>query len=323
MPTTYSDLLRLAKQATGENNNTWGDIFNANTLELLEDAIAAKSSISVTAGNVTLSTNNGSTDESRAAILEFTGSPGTTRTVTIPTATKIYFVSNQTSDSSSVIVSTGSGDTLTLASGKVSILFCDGTQVVSLPFLDSSNDLSDVASASTARTNLDVYSTSEVDAAVGAISTHDVGDIKMTALSSTPSLWVACDGSAISRTTYSALFSALGTTYGAGDGSTTFNVPNFNGRSPLGVGQGTTGEGDVTGTNRSLADTGGYETHTLIEDEMPSHTHGFDAASVTGGPGTRLNAAGTSVQSGSTGGDDPHNNMHPFIAVKFIIYAGV
>lgn len=154
MPTTYSDLLRLAKQATGENNNTWGDIFNANTLELIEEAIAGVSTISVTASDETLTTANGIADESRAAVLKFTGTPGATRTVTIPSVNKVYMVHNDTSDSSSVIVTTGSGNTLTLTSGQIGIMYCDGTEVIAPTFLEASNNLSDLASASTARTNL-------------------------------------------------------------------------------------------------------------------------------------------------------------------------
>lgn len=154
MPTSYSDLLRLAKQATGENNNTWGDIFNDNTLELIEEAIAGVEEVSVTAGNVTLTTANGTADQARAAALKFTGSPGTTRTTTIPSVNKIYMVHNATSDASSVIITTGSGGTLTLTDGQVSILYCDGTEVHPIPFLDANKNLSDLNNATTAKTNL-------------------------------------------------------------------------------------------------------------------------------------------------------------------------
>ena len=63
-----------------------------------------------------------------------------------------------------------------------------------------------------------------------------IGTIKEFAGSSAPTKWLVCNGTAISRTTYSDLFSVIGTTYGAGDGSTTFNIPDFQGRSPKGVG---------------------------------------------------------------------------------------
>lgn len=77
-----------------------------------------------------------------------------------------------------------------------------------------------------------------------------------------PQGYLLCDGSAVSRDTYSALFTAIGTVYGAGDGSTTFNVPDLSGRVVLGVSQ-----------SHALGTTGGEETHTLTEQELPTHSH--------------------------------------------------
>jgi microcystin-dependent protein len=92
-----------------------------------------------------------------------------------------------------------------------------------------------------------------------------------------------CDGRPISRTTYAALFSVIGTAFGAGDLSTTFNLPDMRGRSPIGAGQG-------SGlANRVLATTGGEENHTLSTAEMPSHTH------PTAATGVSVNAAATGV----------------------------
>ena len=84
----------------------------------------------------------------------------------------------------------------------------------------------------------------------------------------TPPLgWLLADGSAVSRTTYSALFAVIGTTFGAGDGSATFNIPDCRGRFILGSGQG-------SGlTNRALAAKGGEEAHVLLISEHASHTH--------------------------------------------------
>ena len=82
---------------------------------------------------------------------------------------------------------------------------------------------------------------------------------------------VLCDGRAVSRSdpTYAALFAAIGTTYGTGDGSTTFNVPNYLGRTLVAAGQG------AGLSNRALGSTFGEETHSLSIYEMPSHTHGI------------------------------------------------
>lgn len=77
-----------------------------------------------------------------------------------------------------------------------------------------------------------------------------------------PEGYLFCDGSAVSRTAYATLFAVIGTTYGAGDGSTTFNVPDLSGRVPLGV-----------SSTHLLGSTGGSETVTLTESELPAHVH--------------------------------------------------
>lgn len=71
-----------------------------------------------------------------------------------------------------------------------------------------------------------------------------------------------CDGSAVSRTTYAALFEVIGTTYGAGDGETTFNIPDLSGRVVIGV-----------SNSHALGTTGGSETVTLTDDQLPEHSH--------------------------------------------------
>lgn len=84
--------------------------------------------------------------------------------------------------------------------------------------------------------------------------------------SSPSAQWLVCDGSAVSRATYSALFSLIGTKYGTGNGSTTFNLPNFKGRVPVGV--------NATDTNfAALGQTGGESTHALTTAELAVHNH--------------------------------------------------
>ncbi|WNM27559.1 tail fiber protein [Demequina capsici] len=92
------------------------------------------------------------------------------------------------------------------------------------------------------------------------------GVIAMTASAAAPSGWMLCQGQAVSRATYADLFTAIGTTYGAGDGSTTFNLPNLKGRVPVGADSSDT-------TFDALGETGGEKSHTLTATEMPSHTH--------------------------------------------------
>lgn len=137
-----------------------------------------------------------------------------------------------------------------------------------------------------------------------------------------PAGWLMRDGSAVSRTTYAALFAAIGTKFGAGDGSTTFNLPDARGRSPLGAGQGNTAEGGGLGTNRAVGATGGAETHTLTTAQLPAHSHGISGQTISTGGASPAFTTGGSAQSSSTqsaGSGQAHNNMHPFLAVNFII----
>lgn len=93
-----------------------------------------------------------------------------------------------------------------------------------------------------------------------------VGTVWLTALATAPTNWLLCDGAAVSRTTYAALFTAMGITYGVGDGTTTFNLPNLKGRVPVGR--------DSADTDwDTLGETRGAKTHTLSSAEMPAHAH--------------------------------------------------
>jgi microcystin-dependent protein len=137
--------------------------------------------------------------------------------------------------------------------------------------------------------------------------------------SSAPSsAWLICDGSAVSRTTYANLFAVCSTTYGAGDGSTTFNLPNVKGRSTLGVGD----SGTAGHTNHLLGGAGGEETHLLSISEIPSHTHTIPSVQTIGtsGPTSYTGTTGSGQNTGSTGGGaGGHNTMHPYLTVNKII----
>jgi microcystin-dependent protein len=147
-------------------------------------------------------------------------------------------------------------------------------------------------------------------------ATFKIGDVMWSSLAAAPTAWLACNGGAISRTTYAALFAAIGTTYGAGDGTTTFNLPDTRGRALVGVGTG-------TGlTARALGATGGAETHQLSIGEMPAHTH-LVGAGGSGGGGRTDGGVSPTRDSGSAGSNQAHNNMQPFLALNAFIYAGV
>lgn len=143
-------------------------------------------------------------------------------------------------------------------------------KIKNLLSLDS-NRISDVATPTSAN---DAANKAYVDAAM------PTGTMVQYIADTAPSGWMLCDGTAISRTTYSVLFDLIGTAYGAGNGSTTFNIPDLRGRIPMGagtgLGNGSSGTGAPTGTSltaRSRGAWGGGETHTLTSGELASHSH--------------------------------------------------
>lgn len=146
-----------------------------------------------------------------------------------------------------------------------------------------------------------------------------------------PQGWAFCDGQLLPISTNTALFSLLGTTYG-GNGQTNFALPNLRGRVPMHPGQG------PGLSSRSLGEEGGSSSVTLLQNELPSHTHSMKYnKSVPGdsnSPAGKLFAGSVvpvaSVFSSSppdtaigsataAGGGQPHNNMQPYLGLSFII----
>ena len=169
----------------------------------------------------------------------------------------------------------------------------------------------------------------------------NAGMIQMFGGSTAPRGWVLCNGQALNRTTYADLYAVIGTTYGAGDGSTTFNVPDLRGRAPIGAGAG-------SGlTSRTLGDTTGAETVklTAAQSGVPAHSHPasgdnyfltapdttnadagaaisgsgyyYPRSAVTGWAHPRNTASNTAANASSA-----HNNMQPSAVVNFIICTG-
>jgi microcystin-dependent protein len=159
-----------------------------------------------------------------------------------------------------------------------------------------------------------------------------VAEIRIFPFNFAPHGWAFCDGQLLPLSQNTALFSLLGTTYG-GNGKSNFALPDLQGRSPMHPGQG-------PGLSlHDLGETGGSETVTLLESEIPSHQHALrgdrnvsespDPQGNTLGRGSSINVyhdvvdqnlvamAGQAL--GPAGGDQPHTNMQPYLTLNFCI----
>jgi len=141
------------------------------------------------------------------------------------------------------------------------------------------------------------------------------GDVRWQAYAQTIDGWLWCNGDAVSRATYRALFDRIGTVWGRGDGSTTFNVPDLRGRTIIGGGLG-----------YLFGAVGGSATHRLTEAELPRHFHAYQNVNTlkiaqTAGGATDYGVVTSLGRNNSeyAGGDQPHNNMPPYLAMHAYI----
>lgn len=170
----------------------------------------------------------------------------------------------------------------------------------------------------------------------GTVGAVPAGALMPFAGSSAPAGWLLCYGQTVSRTQYGELFAVLGETYGAGDGSTTFVLPDLRGRVVAGVDNmggsaasrltSTT----ITGGGDAPGEVGGAQTHTLTTTEMPAHTHEIQrsnqAATSIGADSTVLyrslaNTGATNTFTQTAGGSAAHNNVQPTMVLNYIIKA--
>lgn len=155
----------------------------------------------------------------------------------------------------------------------------------------------------------------DFEEALGLSFAFPTGIVMPYAGASAPTGWLVADGSAVSRTTYAALFAVIGTSFGAGNGTTTFNLPNMKGRVPVGL--------DTTDTDfNTIGKTGGQKTvqsHTHNNKNLVgtnSNSFGTWVSAPTAGGGTFGFGYGTHVSDSAGSGT---NNMNPYISLNYII----
>jgi microcystin-dependent protein len=257
---------------------------------------------------------------------------GTTTTQTL---------TNKTINGASNTITLANGNVLTaqIADGAITTVKVADTNITTVKIADANVTTAKVADANITKAKL---------AADALVFLVPVGTVFPYAGSSAPAGFLLADGSAVSRTTYAALFAVTGTTHGTGDGSTTFNLPNIKGRVVVGL--------DASQTEfNAVAKTGGEKTHLLTTAEMPSHTHiqdahihavtdpghvhsvlyGSNGVQPVGTNAPRSNAndiggatqsatTGISIQSATptnqnTGGGGAHNVLQPYVTLPHII----
>lgn len=269
MSSSYSSLLRIELIGTGDQPGTWGNTTNTNLGTLIEQAIAGTATFSVTAGNVTLSALNGSSDQSRCMALLVTGSAGVSRNIVAPASSKIYIVSN-TADAA-VVLKTSTSTGLTIPAGITQFAYYNGTDfiAVSQPYDADLKALADLAT-----TGIIVRTGS------GTATTRSVA-VSGTGLSITNADGVSGNPTIASNATSSNTVSTIVARDGSGNFSAGTITATFSGNVT----------GNLTGNVTGNADTATYATSA---GSATSATTATTATNLAGGAANRI-----AYQSGS------------------------
>jgi microcystin-dependent protein len=351
MASTYSTSLKLELIGNGDQSGTWGTTTNNNFGTLVEQAITGVRSITMANADYVLTSFNGTSDEARNAVLVVGGTNSAIRQVIAPLVNKLYVIYNNTTGGFAITIGGVSGSAVTIPNGVTAQVYCDGTNFFSSQTGSAGNfnvngtltatGLTDTGNMSVGGTLAVIGATtftgipSGPTAAAGTNTTQLAttafvtqnavltGALLMWPTASAPTGYLSCDGTAVSRTTYAALYAIVGTTFGVGNGSTTFNVPNYTNRTPYGTTVGATG-----GTADAVIVS---HTHTATVTD-PGHLHtgtvGAGASSTPGGVAATVpfNAVsmgtattGITVANTTEGVSGVGQNLPPYLGINFII----
>jgi microcystin-dependent protein len=359
---TYSTNLALELIANGDQSGTWGDTTNTNLGTLIEQAISGYVTQACTGGTDTITIPNGTTGVARNMFLELTGTGG--GTLVVPSNKKLYFIYNNTSTAITVKVSGQTGVSVPAAAKMV--LVSNGTDVVVATNYMASATLGSALGVASGGTGLATLTANNVILGNGTSAPSFVapgtsgnyltsngttwastappttflsGMLMPYAAASAPSGWLLCFGQAVSRSTYADLFAVISTTYGVGDNSTTFNLPDFRGRSAFGKDDmggsaasrlttagsgvdgatlGTGGGSQLTQLHTHVATDAGH-THSYVAGQGNIDAGGGAALQTTGSSATYTTASGNANITNANYGSGTSQNVPPALVVTYII----
>jgi len=358
MASTYSTNLKIQEIGNGEQSGVWGNTTNTNW-ELIEQAVAGVQTITMANANYTLTNLNGVLDEARNMVLRVQGTNSGIYQVIIPSnQTKFYVVSNNTTGGYAITIGISGGSVISIPNGTTAQVYTDGTNTYSAQ-TGSSGDftingnltvtgnetevgtlsastlsVSNAATfavgptaptATTGTNTTQLATTAFVNSSIAAIPTPSVsGSIVMWPTASAPTGYLLCDGTAVSRSTYSTLFTLFGTTFGTGDGSTTFNLPNYTNRMPYGTTIGSTGGSAdailVSHTHAAtVTDPGHHHLGSVYNYYSATTGGGGYVSGINQSTATTDSTTGITVANATAGVSGTNANLPPYLGINFII----
>jgi microcystin-dependent protein len=358
MASTYSPSLRLELIGDGDQSGTWGQTTNNNLGALIEQAISGVMTITMADANYTMSNYNGVVDEARNQVLVVTGTNTATRNLIAPLVEKTYLIKNSTTGGQSIQIIGSSGLGVTIPNGITTYVYCDGINFYnalsgSVGNFTINGNLAVTGSETitgtlgvTGATSLTTGSISGImtapTAAAGTSTTQIAttafvqangglsGQILMWPTASAPTGYLLCDGSSVSTSTYAALFAVIGYTFGGSGAS--FTLPDYRGRSPLGV-SGSYALASTGGTADAVVVSHTHTASSSVSDPGHSHTIPGGFSTYGGGnssganntfglqPNTNSSTTGITVSTSitSAGVSGTNANLQPYLAINFII----